>query len=497
MSKNLDAFLARFKDDLGIVTTGPFAEALTKEKPKILRLLREGAKEMHPGLAKVESKYIGTGDEDRMEWPRSQVLMSKWDEQLRTFSKPHLKPKRKGFTSLDKHIQRLIANGFDVPFQQSQSFEFDKVGLDLSKSSGLPKLDRKRDHVEAAGLYWDKIEGDKDTPAYALLAGLKTETAPPNVTKPRVFLLNPISEWYGQIKYLRDSIKRTGSKCIDGSLRNFSLYYANFDILHKFVAKQIANATCCVVLDATQFGANITSLEFEQVLRWATRYERTNGIEHLVEYSVNAPILAYDGLHERKGGLADGHDYTNLGDGIIMDWESWDVWDQLKLASRISGSLGNGDDKAFFFKTLIGQNELKRFTALADRQFSSEKTWVERDCLWFSKMFWCTEYWCSSIALTYNRLKFLRRVRIAGEVEFKAYVAVRTTMNFEYIKNHPLASKFRDIVRRCDKYPIETLDDAQIQNAVAAYTRENTWLTDLGFKDIVRDIQNKSFYAVG
>jgi hypothetical protein len=262
------------------------------------------------------------------------------------------------------------------------------------------------------------------------------------------------------------------------------------------VKKQLENSVNAVVVDATQFGAHITAYELEDIIRWIVRGETTNGIEHMIKYSTVAEILYYKGVLPRRGGLADGSLITNYGDSAIMDWETWDALEQINLDHRIMGSLGNGDDKAFFVDTQFTEKTIEKMAKNTDRQFEPSKTWIEQGALYFSKIFWCPEYWAASLALTYNRLKFLRRVKIHGEVEFKAYVAVRTAMNFTYIEHHPLAEDFRQIVRSVDSYPIDELDDDLVMPAVAQYAAENTWLSDLGLDGVLGKLQ-EGYYATG
>lgn len=423
-TEKLDSFFSLFVDNDGIITTGKFADNLTEMAGDIRKLLRTHAKRLHPDLAKVEAKYMS---EDRMEWPRSQVLLTKYMEQLNTFSREHLKIKRQGVPTFAKHIERLKENGMDIPFEPSESFQFNSEGLILSRSAALPKMGSKRDHLQDGANYWQKVEDNSSVEAWMLLAGLKSETAPKGVTKPRVFLLRPVSEWYGEVKYLRDSIKRTVERCKAG-MKRFSLYYMDMDKIHGFIKSRLADCQQAVVLDATQFGANITSQELEDVTRWMVKDDTTNGIEHMIENSTSAPILYYDGILERLGGLADGSLITNYGDGAIMDWEIWDAFSNLRLDNRINGSMGNGDDKLVFLDTIIDKDVITKLDHATDRDFNPDKTWLSTTSAWFSKTFFCEEYWTSSIALNYNRLKFIRREKMMEGVEFKAYVAVRNAM---------------------------------------------------------------------
>jgi hypothetical protein len=491
--EKLGSFFNLFVDNDGIITTGKFADNLTEIAGEIRKLLRTNAKRLHPDLAKVEAKYMS---EDRMEWPRSQVKLTKYMEQLNTFARNHLKPKRKGVPTFSAHIERLKDNGIDIPFEPSESFQFSSEGLILSKSGALPKMGSKRDHLQDAANYWDKVEDHRDVDAWMLLAGLKSETAPKGVTKPRVFLLRPVSEWYGEVKYLRDAIKRSVDNCRAG-MKRFSLYYMDMDKIHAFVKSRLADCQQAVVLDATQFGANITSQELEDFTRWCVNNKTTNGIEHMVEYSTSSPILYYDGILERLGGLADGSLITNYGDGAIMDWEIWDAFSDMRLDNRINGSLGNGDDKLVFLDTIIDKDMITKLDRATDRDFNPDKTWLSTTSAWFSKIFFCEAYWTSSIALNYNRLKFIRREKMMEGVEFKAYVATRNAMVIENVKRHPVAIEYRDMVREIDKYPIDELDDSIVKPAIEQYRANNSWLIDLGLDAVLDNLQNKSFYAQG
>lgn len=492
--EKLKAFFSLFVDDMSIVTTGKFADNVERKEPEVRKLLRTRSKDMHSALsAKVEGPYL---EEHREKWPRSQVKMAKWQESLMTYSRDLKRISRKGKQTWEEHLDRLQEHGIDNPYVQSKVFKLDTTGVELSTSSGLPALSSKREELQNGIAYWEKIERDDTQETWPTVAGLKTETAPEGVTKPRTFLIHAMCEWIGQLKYLRDGIKSTVER--GKRMKNSTLYYMDFDELHRFFKGIMDLGDSIVVLDAKQFGAHLTEQELDNCVRWDTSYTDGVGVEHMIEYFLHAAILYYDGyIEERGSGLGDGAITTNKTNSMVMDWETWDAFEAIKLDSRIEGSWGNGDDKLYVLSTIVTEETIEKMAKHTDRQFVPEKTWIDRDSAYFCKVFWCADYYTASLVLTLNRLKFLRRVKIHNEVEFKAYVAVRVAMIMEYIRYHPLASEFRNIIRSCDKYPIDELDDSIVDPAKQQYAKENVWLQDLGLEEKLAGISEQSFYVTG
>lgn len=456
-----------------ILTNGPFADKLLHNVwPEVNKIIRSEANDLPPGLLKLENKYAKFKDTPKSIYSYKMLLemYSAYEHELRYPS-----------WSLIPFADYMESSGYENPWLKSSEFTLNLDGLDLSKGAGNPQMGPKKDQLNQALLYADKIEADQKTPSYMFLPGFRTQ-----IEKTRGIWQDPISEYVNEIRAFRSALL----KAVDFAKQSkeIRVFYCTPEELHKYLfADSWAYA---VVLDAKQFDASVTAWEIDDFLRYlAADYV---AIDHVIDHAVRAPLQMPNGVLRRYGGLASGKVFTNLLDGAV---NFRDIHTSFDFISRYIGKyFVNGDDIGFLADTIVTEDNVTKASKISARTLEPDKCWYSNDDIWFSKIYMRESYFCKPAYLVLHSCIYRERDPLEG-VLGKGYLAIATAQKCEWLKDHPKGERIVKLIKAQDKYPIESLDDSIVKPALEVYRKANSYLEESGQLDQLYKLPEESFYA--
>jgi hypothetical protein len=394
---------------------------------------------------------------------------------------------------MSNFVNYIQQYNLEFPFQKSSRFDLRLEGLDLSKGSGQPEGGPKRLQLQPAIAYANAILRDPSTPAFYIMPGYRTQMSDPKAEpKTRLVFGVPISEWVLQQMGYRNSIEKTVSYA-QSDKPNVLPFYCTPDHALKLVQRNLSETLQVVVFDSTAFDSTVKADELVDSHTWAA--EEFQGLSHVVDYILRAPVKLPDGDLNRYGGMPSGCVTTNgIGDGANNLRDIMFCLEAQNLLRYVKFVMVNGDDIAVFFTTPIDSANIDKVSALTSRDINSDKSEVTRDSVFFSKVFYCEKYWCKPMFLVLNSIMF-REHEADPLTGTKEYTAVVIAQQCEYLKYHPNGEKIVRLIKEFDKYPIETFDKKELEPALNLYKSKHNWMDETGQMEEVANLPETGFYA--
>jgi hypothetical protein len=468
------------KDQEVDLRNGPISDKVEAEVVPLWRKrVRTTAKDLHPDLLRLEDKYLDVIQVSKSEYSYK-MLLDMYDAYRTEMVVPSY-----GLEPFEKFVETLPENVWP---RSTTEYEREKllVGVRTDTGSGLPKMGPKRDNLDTAFLYADKIESDVTTPAYSFLPGMRTQ-----IGKTRGIWQDPISEWAAQLRAFKVAISKA-VELAKKPAKFIKLHYCTPEEMQKFLFS--ISADCYCVLDYKQYDRALTAYEIDDFHRYLNGDYA--GIDHVIDHMQRGPILMPpDGMPLiRLGGLASGKITTNYFGGAKNAQGGFASWKDQKLDRYIEGCSFNGDDNVWLFSTWITDANLEKFAKYSHpRVLEPDKCWISNSSAWYSKVLYTSEWYCKPGSLVLHSVIHRER-ELTEEALSKGYVAIGTASKVEWLRGHPDGEYLASEIKKRDKYPIETLDDSILNPAYIHYSKSHSFLEETGQLPDLRALQ-RGFYA--
>ena len=368
---------------------------------------------------------------------------------------------------------------FDHPFEQSTAFGFDEtLGRNkraLKKANSLRDFGTKGDHLsefpQITKSWLEKGTFAQEAPS--IFPGWRTQQSPPDEPKVRMVHRFPGAAWYVECEAFDDGLTKTIDHDKEEKL-NVKKFYERPEGIKSWVQEHWSNVVEWVSFDATSYDVTVHGAEVSNSVRYlAGDFEY---VDQLAEYITTASIVMPEGDIHRVGGMPSGSKQTNYGDAYTNISDLEEVLRRLKLWRYVICILVNGDDITIGFSTRLSKPNLEKIKRYSRRDYNIDKFGQGRFVL-NSKWYIDDSIMTRSIFRVINSMMFKEHQSnpISGS---KEYIAVAIAQQLEDVREHPLGLDLAKQVKSHDKYPIETFDQQQLEEAHSAWFDDHIWIAD-------------------
>lgn len=455
-------------DNTGIAKRVLYPRILNDVLPK-LNLLFNTCKDIPSGLVKLE-----LGFKSKVHWPRSIYRYSVLREATLHYQSVADIP----YTTGPDLLEELFPNH---PFRRSERFnwlpELERNKRAMKKGALLPEYGTKEDQIGHARQYVENVlfPANSIEKAYSIFVLHRTQQSDPNSPKVRPVHGLPVSQWYVECMAFDDCLTNT-IKANGGVRNSIKLFYCKPEDIADWYKDQSSDVLDIVNADASRYDSTVGAGELADSVRYlASEFEFANLVS---DYLVGAKLILAEGDVDRYGGMPSGSKCTNIVDGLTNVWDHLEALKRLGLHKYLRFILVNGDDISFGFATRISKENLDKWSRYSRRELNAEKS-VVGEFVWNSKWYMDDKMMTRPFYRVLNSLMFKEHQSnpITGS---KEYVAIATAQQLQDVSQHPLAYQIVPLIKKIDKYPIDSFTDVELYQAADAYLDDHNWQIDAG-----------------
>jgi hypothetical protein len=383
-------------------------------------------------------------------------------------------------------------------------FSFNTIGVDMSKSAGLPNFGTKESQLGYARQYANEVI--KTNPVmsnvYCSFLGFRTQQSPPEEPKNRDIHMDSMGAWVLEresdskvIPLMQEHWKWSDTYPTEPAFSPPQRWY-------ELMVEHSPKVKTWVVMDASDYNKYVYPEEVDYYTNATILdYEFAPLISDLAKYK---EVQTPDGYIERNGGTMSGDIRTSPQNSFTNVGENTNAITKRKLDRYVVIILVNGDDIIIGFETGFNKTDINALAEGRIRKFNPDKGFTSSTAAWFSKTYLDPSLGgpTKPIYLVGNSVIFKEKESDPA-TSGKEYALIAATAQLEYLEHHPSGTEVVKAYRSIDKYDNSILhgDNERAVSAARAYISRHNYQVEAGQirgdpRQLLEDVNNSWVWQV-